>query len=167
MQTLLQYTSGIERMTQISLFTVFETPCNILNFESSKIEYMNLMNRGRAPHSQSSNTRMPQHGVNVKWSSRYVPHPSFCIGTVLALLLLQYAVLSILTIYPVANNVYSRNLQRWNNIDKVQVQTSYSNTADDSILNQRSIDFKEGSLNVDPTLHRQCVTIRFRGDPNN
>ena len=129
------------------------------------------MNRDRAPQTQSnSNTRMPQqYGVNGKWSSgsKSLPHPMVCLVTVFALLLLQYAVLSIITLIPDPNTENSRNLEVWNNIDKGKVQTSYTDAVDDLITNQRSIDFKEGSLNVHPTLHRQCVTIRFRGDENN
>jgi len=32
---------------------------------------------------------------------------------------------------------------------------------------ERNRDFSEGMLNVSPTLYRQCVTVRFRGDDNN
>ena len=127
------------------------------------------MNRGQEPHSKSIHTRMPQQGVNVvKWSTRcFLPDPIVCLVSVLVLLLVQYAVLSIITIYPDPNTTYSRKLERWNDIDKRHVQMSYTSVVDDSILNHNSIDFPEGSLNVQPTLHRQCVTIRFRGDPNN
>ena len=57
---------------------------------------------------------------------------------------------------------FNRDLQLRSSIDRAQSLTPYH-----PVVNQRSIDFQEGSLNVDPTLHRQCVTIRFRGDDNN
>ena len=122
----------------------------------------------RASQFKTTTSKMPELGIKVKCSRRLFPDPFVCLTTALALLLMQYAVLSILTISPDPNAAYSRNLQQWNDIDKAKVQTSHhTEVPDDSIVHQRSIDFMEGTLNVQPTLHRQCVTIRFRGDENN
>jgi Glycosyltransferase 61 len=47
-------------------------------------------------------------------------------------------------------------------------QTYESTTIAPNIENATmNVDFGVGSLNVAPTLHRQCITVRFRGDDHN
>ena len=109
--------------------------------------------------------KSPHINRRFKWSScgRYIPNPMQFVCSISLLIALQYVVLLLMSLNSDANHSSAnRDLQLWSSIDRAQNPTSYH-----QVGNQRSIDFQEGSLNVDPTLHRQCVTIRFRGDDNN
>jgi hypothetical protein len=81
----------------------------------------------------------------------------------LMLLLWQFIVLSVISKYKETQQNDDRYLKNWSGDAALIPKPQHEGTYGD----QKSSDFAEGSLNVAPTLHRQCVTIRFRGDNNN
>jgi hypothetical protein len=79
----------------------------------------------------------------------------------LVLLIWQFLVLSLMSEY---QKTGGRVLST-----KRTTNTSVQELSEDTFSHpkNRNSDFAEGTLNLAPTLHRQCVTVRFRGDINN
>jgi Glycosyltransferase 61 len=81
----------------------------------------------------------------------------------LCLLVWQFLVLSFMSEYQkTATRVLSSKGETTTNT-AIQESHGFALTQ----AKNRNPDFVEGTLNVAPALHRQCVTIRFRGDENN
>lgn len=81
----------------------------------------------------------------------------------LFLLIWQFLVLSFMSEYQkTSTRVLSRKDETSSN---AMIQNSHGVAL--TQVKDRNPDFAEGTLNVAPALHRQCVTVRFRGDENN
>jgi Glycosyltransferase 61 len=79
----------------------------------------------------------------------------------LFLLIWQFLVLSLMSEY---QKTGTRHLS---NNDETLTAIHESREGTLAQVKDRNPDFAEGTLNVAPTLHRQCITVRFRGDDHN